>query len=81
MEKSWIEMPRNTPVHIEGLNTFLDFSFANSSVRGEIVCLCPKCNFNKWQCREIVYEHLILKIQCGFYIGREEEQMCQMKYM
>ncbi|XP_027912664.1 uncharacterized protein LOC114172283 [Vigna unguiculata] len=61
MDKSWIEMPRNTPQYMEGLKTFLDFSFANSSVRGEIVCPCPKCNFNKWQCREIVYEHLIIK--------------------
>ena len=79
-------MPRNTPQCMKGLNTFLDFSFANSSVRGEIVCSCPKCNFNKWQCREIVYEHLIPNlfqkdIQCDFYMGREEEQMCQMKYM
>ena len=61
MDKSWIEMPRNTPQYMEGLNTFLDFSFANSSVRGEIVCPCLKCNFNKWQCHQIVYEHLIIK--------------------
>jgi len=46
---------------MERLNTYLDFSFANSSVGREIVCSCPKCNFNKWQCLEIVYEHLILK--------------------
>jgi len=54
-------MPRNTPQYMEGLNTLLDFSFANSSVRGEIVCPCSTCNFNKWQCHQKVYEHLIIK--------------------
>jgi len=61
MDKSWIDMPRNTPQYMDGLNKFLDFAFANSGVRGKIVCPCQKCNFNKWQDRELVYEHLILK--------------------
>jgi len=30
-------------------------------VREKIICPCQKCNFNKWQCREVVYECLILK--------------------
>ncbi|XP_068486941.1 uncharacterized protein [Phaseolus vulgaris] len=54
-------MPRNTPEYMEGLNKFLDFAFANNGVRGKIICPCQKCNFNKWECREVVYEHLIVK--------------------
>jgi len=61
MDKSWIDMPRNTPQYMDRLNKFLDFAFANSGVKGKIVCPCQKCNFNKWQDRELVYEHLILK--------------------
>ena len=61
MDKSWIDMPRNTPEYIEGLNKFLNFAFANNGVRGKIICPCQKCNFNKWECREVVYEHLIVK--------------------
>jgi len=53
-------MSRNTPQYMDGINKFLDFAFANSVVRGEIVCSCKKYNFNKWQDREVVYEHMIL---------------------
>jgi len=28
MNKSWIDMPRNTPQYMDGLNKFFDFSFA-----------------------------------------------------
>nr|XP_007153390.1 hypothetical protein PHAVU_003G031100g [Phaseolus vulgaris]ESW25384.1 hypothetical protein PHAVU_003G031100g [Phaseolus vulgaris] len=61
MDKSWIDMPRNTLKYMEGLNKFLDFAFANNGVRGKIICPCQKCNFNKWECREVVYDHLIVK--------------------
>ncbi|BAT91530.1 hypothetical protein VIGAN_07013100, partial [Vigna angularis var. angularis] len=61
MDRSWIDMPRNTNQYMRGLNTFLDFAFTNSGVRGKIVCPCQKCNFKKWQSREEVYEHLIIK--------------------
>ena len=35
MDKPWINMPRNTPKYMEGLNKFLDFSFANNGMMGE----------------------------------------------
>nr|KYP46553.1 hypothetical protein KK1_031844 [Cajanus cajan] len=46
---------------MEGLHKFLDFAFANKCVEGKIICPCPKCKFNKWQTREVVLEHLIIK--------------------
>jgi len=46
---------------MEDLDKFLDFAFANNGVRGKIICPCQKCNFNKWECREVVYDHLIVK--------------------
>ncbi|XP_068503999.1 uncharacterized protein [Phaseolus vulgaris] len=60
MDKSWINMPRNTCQYMDGLNKFLDFAFANKSVEGKIICPCPKCNLKKWQTREATHEHLIL---------------------
>jgi len=61
INKSLIEMPTITPPYMEGSNTFLYFSFTNSSVMGEIVCQCLKCNFSKWYYHELVYEYLIIK--------------------
>jgi len=60
LDKSWIDLPRNTQQYMDGLNKFLDFAFANKSVKGKIICPCPKCNLNKWQTRGATYEHLIL---------------------
>nr|KYP50657.1 hypothetical protein KK1_027594 [Cajanus cajan] len=54
-------MPRNTPRYMERLHKFLDFAFANKCVEGKVICPCPKCKFNKWQTREVVLEHLIIK--------------------
>ncbi|WVZ03175.1 hypothetical protein V8G54_023981 [Vigna mungo] len=62
MGKSWIDIPRNTCQYMGGLNTFLNFAFSNSGVRGKIICPCHKCNFKKWQCRKVVYKLLIVKL-------------------
>ena len=61
MDKTWIDMPRNTIQYMEGLNKFLDFAFDKRSVEGRIICPCPRCKFNKWQSRDAVYDHLIVK--------------------
>jgi len=61
MGKSLIDMSRNIPKYMEGLNKFLDFTFCNNGVRRKIICPCQKCKFNKWKCRQAVYEHLIVK--------------------
>ncbi|KAI9077507.1 hypothetical protein K1719_040529 [Acacia pycnantha] len=36
MDKSWIKMPRSSPVYLAGLNTFLDFAFSHASINGKI---------------------------------------------
>ncbi|KAI9111224.1 hypothetical protein K1719_017835 [Acacia pycnantha] len=36
MDKSWIKMPRSSPVYLAGLNTFLDFTFSHASINGKI---------------------------------------------
>ncbi|XP_060210987.1 uncharacterized protein LOC132638006 [Lycium barbarum] len=61
MDKSWIGMPRTTTKYLIGLNQFLDFAFTNGAVRNKIKCPCPKCGNEKWQTRNIVYNHLIDK--------------------
>ncbi|XP_061350161.1 uncharacterized protein LOC133295350 [Gastrolobium bilobum] len=61
MDKSWIDMPRNSVEYLHGLNKFLDFAFEKRSVNGAIKCPCAKCRFNKWETRDIVLDHLICK--------------------
>ncbi|KAI9127416.1 hypothetical protein K1719_001975 [Acacia pycnantha] len=36
MDKSWIKMPRSSPVYLAGLNTFLDFAFSHARINGKI---------------------------------------------
>ncbi|XP_057450446.1 uncharacterized protein LOC130742359 [Lotus japonicus] len=61
MDKSWIEMPRNTMAYEEGVKRFIDFAFERSSIEGKIICPCPRCEFRKRQTRDEVYDHLICK--------------------
>ena len=44
LDKSRIDLPRNTQQYMDRLNKFLDFAFANKSVEGKIICPCRKCN-------------------------------------
>lgn len=62
MNRSWIGMPRNTLEYLVGLNQFLDFAFTNGVVGDKIKCPCPKCGFEKWQTRKMVFDHLIDKL-------------------
>ncbi|XP_057723796.1 uncharacterized protein LOC130939727 [Arachis stenosperma] len=62
IDKSWIGKPRTTHEYKDGLNKFLDFTFEHRSLAGrQIKCPCPVCGFGKWQTREKVFEHLIVK--------------------
>ena len=61
IDKSWIAKPRNTTEYLNGLEKFLDFAFANSSIRDAIKCPCSKCGFQKWYKRDVIRDHLICK--------------------
>ncbi|XP_061363146.1 uncharacterized protein LOC133306783 [Gastrolobium bilobum] len=61
MDKSWIDMPRNSVEYLHGLDKFLDFAFEKRSINGAIKCPCPKCGFNKWETKGTVRDHLICK--------------------
>ncbi|RDX86763.1 hypothetical protein CR513_31867, partial [Mucuna pruriens] len=61
MDKSWIDIPRNTVKYLDGLNKFLDISIENRSINGAIRCPCSKCHCNKWESRDVVHDHLICK--------------------
>ncbi|CAN1318491.1 hypothetical protein LINPERPRIM_LOCUS30836 [Linum perenne] len=60
MDKSWIHMPRNTKEYVDGVEKFLDFSFAHTrpGVR-TIPCPCTICRCNKRLNRDMVLEHLL----------------------
>ena len=62
MDKSWIDMPRNTTKYLDGLNKFLDFAFEFRSINDTIRCPCPRCHCNKWETRDVVFDHLICKL-------------------
>ncbi|XP_052119008.1 uncharacterized protein LOC107493943 [Arachis duranensis] len=61
IDKSWITKPRGSVEYRDGLNRFLDFTFANSSSDGMIHCPCPLCGFRFFQTREDAYDHLLMK--------------------
>ncbi|XP_020961147.1 uncharacterized protein LOC110263725 [Arachis ipaensis] len=62
IDKSWIRKPRTTHEYKDGLNKFLNFAFEQRFLEGrKIKCPCPVCDFGKWQTREKVFEHLIVK--------------------
>ncbi|XP_057444525.1 uncharacterized protein LOC130736753 [Lotus japonicus] len=61
MDKSWISMPRNSLAYEQGVKSFLDFAFERSSVDGKILCPCVLCECRKWQIKDVVYDHLIVK--------------------
>jgi len=54
-------MPQNTIEYLDGLNRFLDFAFEFRFVNGTIRCHCPRCHYNKWETRDVVFDHLICK--------------------
>lgn len=62
IDKSWIGKPQNTPEYVDGVRKFSDFAFEHGSIDG-LVIKCPYSRYglNKWQRRDIVQEHLILK--------------------
>jgi len=55
LDKSWIDLPRNTQQYMDGLNKFLDFAFANKSVEGKIICPCRKCNLKMANSRSNIW--------------------------
>ena len=41
--------------------TIFRFCTYKGECRWKIACPCPKCRFKKWQAREVVFEHCIMK--------------------
>ena len=62
MDKSWMNFPRTTCTYLDGLEVFLNFAIIHGAdCYGNIICPCPKCNLRKWQPRQTVKEHLVLR--------------------
>ncbi|GMJ12295.1 hypothetical protein HRI_004898700 [Hibiscus trionum] len=60
MNRSWMNLPRISVDYRNGVETFLDFAFANASQEDMILCPCKKCGNINWHVREVVHEHLIV---------------------
>lgn len=59
INKSWISN-QNTIKYPNGLNVFLEFAFEHAN--GHVIkCPCSKCDFKKWQTKDVVHEHLTCK--------------------
>ena len=60
MDKSWMDMPRNTLEYIQGVENFLDFAYAQARPGVQsIPCPCPGCCCNKKLTRDKVFDHLL----------------------
>ncbi|KAK5772978.1 hypothetical protein PVK06_049280 [Gossypium arboreum] len=66
MDRTWMNFSRASNEYQNGVQSFLDFSFQNSSQENMILCPCKKCGNIYWHYREVVYEHLIVD---GFIRG------------
>ena len=55
-----MNLARYTKEHIDGVESFLDFSFSYGDLMGEeIQCPCAKCCNICWTQRNIMYDNLI----------------------
>jgi len=54
-----IDILQNTIKYLDRLNKFLDFVFEIQSVIGIIRSSCLMCHYNKWETRNVVFDHLI----------------------
>ena len=61
MDKSWINTNRTSAKYINGVQSFLDFAFANAGDSKVIVCPCNRCKVghNRWFNRDEVAYHLM----------------------
>ncbi|KAK5776674.1 hypothetical protein PVK06_044634 [Gossypium arboreum] len=66
MDRTWMNLSRGSNEYRNGVQTFLDIAFLNSSQENMILCPCKKCGNIYWHYREVVYEHLIVD---GFIRG------------
>ena len=66
MDKTWMDMPRQTDEYIKGVGSFLEFAFSNSAKGNKILCPCKVCKNCCWRVSDVVREHLICE---GFTDG------------
>ncbi|KAK5843103.1 hypothetical protein PVK06_005536 [Gossypium arboreum] len=66
MDRTWMNFSRASNEYQNGVQSFFDFAFHNSSQENMILCPCKKCGNIYWHYREVVYEHLIVD---GFIRG------------
>ncbi|KAH1122276.1 hypothetical protein J1N35_005436 [Gossypium stocksii] len=60
MDRTWMNLSRVSDEYRNGVQTFLNFAFQNTSQENMILCPCKKCGNINWHYREVVYEHLIV---------------------
>ncbi|KAL6564873.1 hypothetical protein OROMI_016323 [Orobanche minor] len=67
MDKTWMNLPRNSVEYEYGLRGFLDFAFSRSSRNGKILCPCKRCCMGISLTREDTYAHLMVDGFIGGY--------------
>nr|XP_009621832.1 uncharacterized protein LOC104113387 [Nicotiana tomentosiformis] len=60
IDKSWMNLRRETDEYIRGVNDFLDFAFERAAQGKEIMCPCIKCINRYWYYRNVVEDHLVV---------------------
>ncbi|WVZ62416.1 hypothetical protein U9M48_012172 [Paspalum notatum var. saurae] len=75
MDKSWMDMPRQTNEYIKGVDNFLDFAFSNSAKANKILCPCKACQNCFWGVSDVVREHLICEGFTEGYDTNEEDDI------
>ncbi|KAI8541932.1 hypothetical protein RHMOL_Rhmol08G0099000 [Rhododendron molle] len=61
MDKSWIHIKnRLDPAYVQGVESFIEFAYANRLPEAKIYCPCKKCVNLKFETRTGVKEHIII---------------------
>ncbi|KAG5528907.1 hypothetical protein RHGRI_029536 [Rhododendron griersonianum] len=61
MDKSWIHIKnRLDPAYVQGVESFIEFAYANKLPEAKIYCPCKKCVNLKFETRTGVKEHIII---------------------
>lgn len=72
IDKSWMNLRRETDEYIRGVNDFLDFAFERAAQGKEIMCPCKKCMNCYWYYRIIwLFAGLLKDTTNGFFTGKD----------
>lgn len=64
--KQWWMFPRWSDEYEQGIDEYIEITFASKSQGNEICCPCDSCHFRYWQYEDVVKDYII----CNGFVPR-----------